>query len=172
MDDCTLFCSASDHRTVWTAYSETENTGRFPAAHSRRADSTAGTCSRYRSHPIVLRHCSHSALCPKDRVITHDDGYPAGEEKRREQFTDDRRTPEADRAADEGAAGAAYARDEVKTYDREPLSRDRSYEEDDLESTRQYRAIDDETEREYRERQKDGAAGLSTYEDERSERGD
>jgi len=108
----------------------------------------------------------------KDRVITHDDGYPAGEEKRREQFTDDRRTPESDRAADEGAAGAAYDRDDVKTYEREPLSRDRSYEEDDLESTRQYRAIDDETEREYRERQKDGAAGLSTYEDERSERGD
>lgn len=114
----------------------------------------------------------------KDRVITHDDDYSAGEERRREQFTEDRRTPESERAAGTaagaGAAGAArdHGRDDVKTYERESRNRDRSYGEDDLESTRQYRAIDDETEREYRDRQKDGAAGLSAYDDERSERGD
>lgn len=114
----------------------------------------------------------------KDRVITHDDGYPAGEERRREQFTEDRRTPESDRtagtAAESGAAGSLRDDDQndVKTYERKSQNRDRQSEEDDLESTRQYRAIDDETESEYRDRQNDGTAGLSAYDDERSERGD
>ncbi|WP_017548405.1 DUF4064 domain-containing protein [Salinicoccus carnicancri] len=107
----------------------------------------------------------------KDRVITHDDGYPAGEERRRERFAEDRRTPESDRTAGTGSL-RDHDQDDVKTYEREPQNRDRSYGEDDLESTRQYRAIDDETEREYRDRQKDGTAGLSAYDDERSERGD
>lgn len=119
----------------------------------------------------------------KDRVITHDDSYSAGDERRRDERTEDFRGSEDDRVgrnAAAGTAGAAYGRqtddmdkDDVKTYDRPAQSRDRSYEENDLESTRQYRAIDDETERDYRARKEGNAdSGIVTYDDERSERGD
>lgn len=110
----------------------------------------------------------------KDRVITHDDDRPAGEERRRDDTVDEGR---AGKNAAAGTAGAAYGsrneEDDMKTNDRTSQSRgDADREENDLESTRQYQAIDDETEHDYRSRRKgDTDTGVAGYDDERSERG-
>lgn len=128
----------------------------------------------------------------KDRVINHDDeGYAAGEERRREDRRDgpdDRHASEEDRAGRNTAEGAGAAgatggavysnqgdqedsrTDDVKTYER--ASRDDAHEDNDLESTRRYRAIDDETERDYRSRNETSDDGVVNYDDERAQRGD
>ncbi|WP_411843953.1 DUF4064 domain-containing protein [Salinicoccus sp. HZC-1] len=119
----------------------------------------------------------------KDRVIPHDDTHTAGEERRHDDY--DNRMREEDRAdrstaASAGAAGGAASRrqddgdertDDVKTYDR--AQSDNSYENNDLEETRKFRTIDDETERDYRNRDEGRSdAGVTTYDDERLQRGD
>lgn len=132
----------------------------------------------------------------KDRVIPHDDARTAGEERRHDEGMDndnrrndyDRPTREKDSigqgtvtgAGAAGAAGGAASRrrndsdegmDDVKTYDR--AQTDSTYQNNDLEETRKFRSIDDETERDYRNRNEDRSdTGLTTYDDERLQRGD